>query len=241
MSNPLTAAAPRRYAAVPNAALSHEKSLVLERVPAGARVLEIGAHTGDFSAVLTAHGCRVTAVEANAIAAADLAGRVDTAIVGSIEDPAVQARITGTFDVVLAMHVLEHLVDPWAVVARLAGHLAPGGLCLVLLPNVGAWTVRKDLFFKGSFEYEDVGILDRTHVRFFTIDSGRALIESAGLVVTNWMPAHVCIPFERRLRLLTRSSRLASAWARWFTRRYPGVASEIVLFEARRRAGAGAR
>jgi SAM-dependent methyltransferase len=223
-----------RYAA-PAGPLSDEKQLVLNRIEPGSRVLEIGAHTGSFSAVLTARGCRVTAVEVNPVAAARIATYAERVIVGNIERPEVQNCIHGQFDTVLLMHVLEHLSEPWSVLRALTTRLVANGRLLVLLPNVAAWRVRKELFFKGTFEYEDVGLLDRTHLRFFTVPSGRALIESAGLRVIEWRPAHVCVPLERRLRISTGSTRLASLWARWLTQRYPNLTTEIAFFEAQRR------
>jgi len=130
------------------------------------------------------------------------------------------------------MHVLEHLVNPSGVLRVLRNSLAGSGRMLILLPNVAAWRVRKGLFFRGAFEYEETGLLDRTHLRFFTLTSARALIDSAGLRVTHWEPTDVCVPLERRLRRLSRSAALGQRWTRLMVRRFPNLCTEIAFFEA---------
>ena len=81
------------------------------------------------------------------------------------------------------LDVLEHLVDPADVLRRVRSHLRPGGVGLVSLPNVAHWSVRKELAM-GRFEYTPSGLLDETHLRFFTLHTGSALIEDAGWQIT---------------------------------------------------------
>lgn len=211
---------------------SAEKALVLARVPTGARVLEVGAHTGFFTALLRDRGCRVTALEVDPRAAVHAAAYAERAVTGDVEDPAVRARLGGPFDRILFMHVLEHLVDPWAALGAVRALLAPGGRVIVLLPNVACWRVRKALFLGGAFEYEDTGILDRTHLRFFTVDSARRLFAASGYRVADWAPVDVCVPLERRLSRTPLVRRLAPAWHRWWTAHRPNLCTEIAFFEA---------
>lgn len=220
--------------------VSAEKRLVLERVPAGARVLEVGAHSGYFSSLLAERGCRVTALEVDPRAAALATAQAERVVVGDVEDPAVWAQLSGRFDVLLFMHVLEHLVDPWAVLRRAHDLVAPGGRVLALLPNVACWRVRRTLFFAGEFEYEETGILDRTHLRFFTLASARALFESTGWDAPALVPMDVCVPLERRLRRVPLARRAAGLWHRVVAGRFPNLCTEIVLIDARARAGEGA-
>lgn len=212
--------------------LSEERRLVLDRVGKNKAVLEVGAHTGYFSERLRHAGCSVTAVEMDPAAAEKAGTRADRVIVGDIEDPKVFGQISETFDVILFMHILEHLVDPWRVLRASQRLLKPGGSLIVLLPNVGAWRVRKALFFRGTFEYEDVGILDRTHLRFFTLTSGQALLRDSGYRVVYWSPTDICVPLERRLRLLPFVGGLSRVWAAWMTRRFPNLCSEILMYQA---------
>lgn len=81
------------------------------------------------------------------------------------------------FDLVLCLDVLEHMVDPWAVVDRLATrYLETGGTLIVSLPNVRHYSVVLPLFLGGRWDYEDAGLLDRTHLRFFTKASAKTLL-----------------------------------------------------------------
>jgi SAM-dependent methyltransferase len=212
--------------------LSAERRLTLERVGRDKSVLEVGAHTGYFSERLRLRGCRVTAVEMDPIAAQRAAEKADRVIVGDIEDDKVRAQLVEPFDVILYMHTLEHLVDPWKVLRESRSILRDGGSIITLIPNVAAWRIRKDLFFKGAFEYEDVGTLDRTHLRFFTLDSARALLEDTGYRIVFWKATDVCVPIERRLRLTPVIGALNRAWSDWMVRRFPNLCTEIVLFQA---------
>ena len=212
--------------------VSGEKRAVLARIAPGSRVLEVGAHTGFFSACLRERGCRVTALEVDPRAAAHAAANADRVVVGDVEDATVRARLTGPFDVVLFMHVLEHLVDPWHVLRAMRALVAPGGRTIVLLPNVACWRVRKALFMDGTFEYEQTGILDRTHVRFFTLDSGRTLLETSGYAVAAWESVDTCVPLERRLSQLPVVRWLAPRWRAWLSSRHPNLCTEIALFDA---------
>lgn len=86
------------------------------------------------------------------------------------------------FDLILCLDVLEHMVDPWTVVDRLATqYLEVGGTLLVSLPNVRHYSVVLPLLFDGRWDYEDAGLLDRTHLRFFTKTSAQSLLSHAQL------------------------------------------------------------
>lgn len=87
-----------------------------------------------------------------------------------------------SLDVILCLDVLEHLVDPWAVVKKLTPLLSERGVIIASIPNIQHYTVLKGLI-KGKFEYEEAGILDKTHLRFFTRQSAIALMTSSGLVL----------------------------------------------------------
>lgn len=88
-----------------------------------------------------------------------------------------------SLDLILCLDVLEHLIDPWKTVRRLDSLLKPGGSFIISVPNVRYYHVLIDLAFKGRFEYSEDGILDRTHLRFFTRSSAINLAESSGAEV----------------------------------------------------------
>lgn len=151
-------------------------SLLPERA---ARVLEIGCGSGGTMRwlrgqreVAYAHGMELMPE------AAELArGVFDRVECGNIE---AMPLPDGPFDLILALDVLEHLVDPWAMVAALHQRLAPGGCIVVSLPNVAHISVAMPLLLSGSWPYADEGLLDRTHLRFFTPETALALMTGSG-------------------------------------------------------------
>ena len=97
--------------------------------------------------------------------------------------------------------VLEHLRDPLAVLRRLVDRLAPGGTVAACIPNIGHWSGIASLM-AGEWNYTDSGLLDRTHLRFFTQRSARALLEEAGLDVRKVTPRRVPLDAARQERFL---------------------------------------
>jgi 2-polyprenyl-3-methyl-5-hydroxy-6-metoxy-1,4-benzoquinol methylase len=102
-------------------------------------------------------------------------------------------------DVVLFLDILEHLVDPWAVLSAIVTKLRPGASVIVSLPNVRYWNVSLDLVLCGRWTLQDAGILDRTHLRFFTRTTGAALVQGGGLSLQEVIPK---IASGRRFRML---------------------------------------
>ena len=86
-------------------------------------------------------------------------------------------------DVVLFLDILEHLVDPWTVLSTIVAKLRPGTNVIISLPNVRYWNVSLNLVLRGQWTLQDAGVLDRTHLRFFTRNSGAALVSNGGLTL----------------------------------------------------------
>jgi 2-polyprenyl-3-methyl-5-hydroxy-6-metoxy-1,4-benzoquinol methylase len=97
----------------------------------------------------------------------------------SLEDSAIPSDL----DLVLCLDVLEHLVDPWLVVKRLAARLRPGGAIIACIPNLRHVGTLLPLALKGRFDYAEAGTLDRGHLRFFTRSSVTDLFQQAGLAI----------------------------------------------------------
>ncbi|TSD93135.1 class I SAM-dependent methyltransferase [Skermania sp. ID1734] len=157
-------------------------SIAVRMLGANQRVLELGAAAGDVTRVLVERGCDVTAVEYDPDNRADLEAVAQQVIIGDLNDPDLLDSLTGQFDAVLAGDVLEHLIDPDAVLRRVARLLAPGGQVVISLPNIAHIDVRLSLL-QGRFDYRPTGLLDRTHLRFFTRKTVDELVDGAGLTI----------------------------------------------------------
>jgi SAM-dependent methyltransferase len=144
-------------------------------------VLDVGCGRGQNSAVARGRGARVVGVELNAVAAATARERLDEVLEMDVEGTEVVRALAGRkFDLILLGDVLEHTREPRAVLERFLPFLEDGGRVIVSLPNVAAWTVRLQLL-AGHFDYQPSGILDETHLRFFTRQTAKRLVESVGL------------------------------------------------------------
>ncbi len=162
---------------------------MLPYIPASARrILEIGCGEGGFSAELkrsrAAQGIEmeVMGVELMADRAAIAATRLDRVFAANIERDKLDLQ-TQSYDCIVCNDVLEHLVSPWDTLRSLATFLKPGGHIVASIPNVRFWGVVKGLVFDGDWRYEGEGVLDATHLRFFTRRSIRRLFEELGFSV----------------------------------------------------------
>jgi 2-polyprenyl-3-methyl-5-hydroxy-6-metoxy-1,4-benzoquinol methylase len=161
-------------------------NLVVGLVPPGSRVLELGCATGYMSDVLQQRlGCTVVGVELSPEAGALAEAFCERVIIGDIEELDLEGLLAGAqFDCIIAADVLEHLKRPDVILRRLTPLLAPGGAIVGSIPNIAHGAVRLALL-DGEFRYRDTGLLDNTHIRFFTRDSVQALLASAGYVLTH--------------------------------------------------------
>jgi 2-polyprenyl-3-methyl-5-hydroxy-6-metoxy-1,4-benzoquinol methylase len=158
---------------------------IVELVGHDREVLELGPAGGHMSRVLRSRGCRVTAVELDPDAAARAEAHCERVVVGDLDRLDLHAELGDErFDVAVAADVLEHLRDPGAVLGALRAHLRPGGYVVASLPNVAHASIRLALL-EGRFPYASVGLLDRTHLRFFTHRSALELFEQAGYEIVH--------------------------------------------------------
>src|SRR5262249_50795120 len=89
-------------------------------------------------------------------------------------------------DTILALDILEHLVDPWTVLEKLTALLKPGGRIVASIPNVRHFSVTVPLIFLGDWKYQLEGTLDSTHIRFFTRKTAISFMTSTGLALERW-------------------------------------------------------
>lgn len=87
-----------------------------------------------------------------------------------------------SFDYIIFADVLEHLYNPEKILKNFSNLLKPGGHIIVSLPNIACWSIRLKLLF-GNFQYQETGILDKTHIRFFTKKTAIKLLEQTGFLI----------------------------------------------------------
>ena len=85
------------------------------------------------------------------------------------------------FDLILVLDVIEHLIDPWKFLNLIKSRLNEGGSIIISVPNIRHYSILKDLIFFGNWEYSQSGILDRTHLRFFTKKTLKKIFEKEKL------------------------------------------------------------
>ena len=145
------------------------------------RVLEVGCGAGELGRALKEHGYFVAGVELVAEAAEAARRHLDQVVTADVEADGLPFS-PGSFDAVIFADVLEHLIDPWRGLREAAELLVPGGCVIASVPNVQNGDVIWRLL-RGRWEYRERGILDRGHLRFFTLHGIRDLFVQAGLTV----------------------------------------------------------
>jgi 2-polyprenyl-3-methyl-5-hydroxy-6-metoxy-1,4-benzoquinol methylase len=158
------------------------------RTSSDAAILEIGCGAGGTGRAALAAGKagRYVGIELNQAAARLAQAHLSEVLVGNVESLDL-GRFAGAFDALIISEVLEHLIDPWQTVRRLSECLKPNGVVYASSPNVAHWQVLRELV-AGRFQYEEAGVMDRTHVRWFTPGSYAEMFTAAGFAVEHLEP-----------------------------------------------------
>lgn len=165
------------------AAENNPHSHALRIVGGGHRVLEVGCSTGYVTEHFVANGNTVVGVEIDPDAAREAERFAERVHVADLDLVRVSSLESGRFDVIVLGDVLEHLRDPDTTLADLLTLLDPGGRVVISLPNVAHVDLRL-MLLGGDWTYQDTGLLDRTHLRWFTRASIREMLGRHGLVAT---------------------------------------------------------
>lgn len=156
---------------------------ILKWIGHNQRVLELGTAAGIMTRAIKAQGCTITGVEFMPDMAELAAPDCERMIVGDLEQLDFSTTFcTERFNVIVAADVLEHLRDPWSLLEQAHQIIDPSGHLILSIPNVGHAAIVAGLL-NGHFDYQEKGLLDRTHLRFFT----RSGIEHM-LLSTGWLP-----------------------------------------------------
>lgn len=160
-------------------------SLELILIGSDRRVLDVGCSTGYLGQALAAQGCLVTGVEYEPEAAQMARSHLAEVVEADLNVTALADLFAGReFDVVVLGDILEHLLDPDSVLRSAVSLLAAGGAVVISIPNVAHGSLRLALL-QGRWDYRETGLLDHTHLRFFTRESVLRLVADAGLHITD--------------------------------------------------------
>jgi 2-polyprenyl-3-methyl-5-hydroxy-6-metoxy-1,4-benzoquinol methylase len=214
-----TVSVTRRYTRKADPYSSHSVMLAWLGPGQGRRLLDVGAADGLLSRALTDGGWRVTGLEGDPALAEAGRAYCERMFVGDLDRDI--PDFDAPFDAIVYGDVLEHLIDPLRTVQGLNRWLAPGARVVISVPNVAHLLIRLSLLL-GRFDYFDRGILDRTHLRFFTDRSLRRLLAAAGLVIVRRtataVPLYQVLPAASHGRVLAAIHAVSAAFSRTFPR-----------------------
>lgn len=163
----------------------HAKTKLVKMLPTlQGRFLEIGCGEGATLEYLKSAGASFVAgvdINEEAIAVAATRG-LDLSLAADVEKNGLPFKEC-EFDALIMADVLEHLVEPWETLRRLSGYLKNDGYVLISIPNVRHYRVLRDLVLRDEWSYGESGILDSTHLRFFTLKEVEKLLRYAGLEI----------------------------------------------------------
>jgi len=161
---------------------------------ANLKVLDIGCGEGVLGGRLKQFGQIVYGIEVSSNAANIASSVLDKVFVGNVENMEFEFQ-DGFFDTIILGDILEHLYDPWAFLSRTSRFLKKNGILAASIPNIQYFPIIIDLL-RGRFEYRAHGILDKTHLRFFTSREVTRLFSQSGFVILD-MP--IIYPYKKGL------------------------------------------
>jgi 2-polyprenyl-3-methyl-5-hydroxy-6-metoxy-1,4-benzoquinol methylase len=147
--------------------------------PTAKKVLDVGCGEGGFGAALKKKDMEIWGVEISGESALIAQEHLDRVMVGDVID-LLDALPDRYFDCIVFNDVLEHLVDPYTILLRIKGKLSEAGVVVCSIPNVRYLNNLKKLLLEKQWQYEEWGILDKTHLRFFTEKSIHEMFDRLG-------------------------------------------------------------
>lgn len=159
-------------------------------------VLEVGSSTGYMTRAFLNNGCSVDIVEINREATEKTSKKIRRVFNESIENEKLFDQLPKDYDFIIMADVLEHLVNPEVALINLSHVANQNTQLLVSMANIAGWAMRKRLFFKGDFEYQDSGLLDKTHLHFYTVNTLPKILSNSGWKAEKNIGTIIRLPFE---------------------------------------------
>jgi methionine biosynthesis protein MetW len=157
--------------------------LIFRLVPRDKKVLDVGCATGKLGEkLIKAKGCYVAGIEIDSKMANVAESRCSKLLEMDIEDATELPFPDEFFDIIVFADSLEHMKQPSTVLAALTKYLSADGHLLLSIPNVALFSTRLGIL-QGKFDYGEYGVLDKTHLRFFTLKTARKLVQDAGFEI----------------------------------------------------------
>lgn len=159
---------------------SHRK--IIDLVGKDKKILDVGCNKGYLSVKFRENGCYVVGIETDLESAGIAKNSCNEIIIGDVDQIDKLSYPDDYFDAMVFADILEHLKNPEEVLLRLKRYLNPAGLVIASSPNIARMDIRLRLLF-GKFDYEETGILDRTHLRFFALSTAKKIFQDTGYKV----------------------------------------------------------
>jgi 2-polyprenyl-3-methyl-5-hydroxy-6-metoxy-1,4-benzoquinol methylase len=214
-----------------SAGLSGKYRSVYDLVPCNSRVLELGCSTGYFTEHLVKKCATVVAVDSDPPSIKACQGRGIPAFQFDLSSGDIVSFLAGhaPFDAVVAMDVLEHLARPQDLLVRLHQVMDRHGRLIVTGPNVAYWHTRWNLML-GRWKYAEGGIMDETHLRWFTRMTWRKLLEESGFVIVVDQVVDSLLPKEYQMRNVPGFSSVVDKIKHLSEKTFPNLVAMVFLF-----------
>lgn len=159
-------------------------AMIRDRVTPGTTVLDVGCGTGEVGAFLASSGATVDGLEPSVERSARARHHLRKVATCSLADAISSGELRQTYDVVVALDVIEHFVDPLEALTQIQEFMTDESRLFLFIPNSAHWSFRKKMI-KGDWSYHDWGLFDRTHLRFFDPSTAEDLCRAANLKIVH--------------------------------------------------------
>lgn len=215
----------------------HTHMKVLQRVVSGSSVLEIGCASGYFSQKLQEKNCKVIAIEKNKQSSVTCQKETKVKVL-NIDVLEIEKYLKkNKFDYIILADVLEHLEDPYLALIILKKYLKKEGKMIISVPNIANFTIRLNLLW-GNFNYQKWGIMDKTHLHFFTNKTARKLFSQVKLKVIGFdlvAGFETCSFYRRTIGYLTFRFSFLRRFEYLLTKMFPYLLALEFIYELKKK------